>query len=107
MEDVIIFNGGTGTVKMRQDVGAMMKYVNKVLAGEETCSAEAEDHFVCGCRHERFLEDCRENTAAANADPNVIMPIDVMREHEKIGFTGKLHNCTAIVCYNDEITFHW
>lgn len=185
-KDVIIFKGGAGAVKMRQDVGVMMKYVNKVLAGEETLGAEAEGYFARGCRHERFLEDRRENTAAyrgvqmllkkmagqpyqtelaipkkelvpiaapvadlskaniamvttggivpvdnpdriqsasatrwgmydvtgmerlkegefktihagfdpaaANADPNVIMPIDAMREYEKKGIIGKLHN---------------
>ena len=30
--------------------------------------------------------------AAANADPNVIMPIDAMREYEKQGVIGKLHS---------------
>ena len=185
-KDVIIFQGGAGAVKMRKDVATMMKYVNKVLAGEETCGAEAEGYFPRGIRHERFLEDRRENTAAyrgvqmllkkmagqpyqtelvipkkelvpiaepvadlskaniamvttggivpvdnpdriqsasatrwgmyditgmerlkegefktihagfdpaaANADPNVIMPIDAMRAYEKSGFIGKLHN---------------
>ena len=30
--------------------------------------------------------------AAANADPNVIMPILAMREYEKQGVIGKLHS---------------
>lgn len=185
-KDVIIFKGGAGAVKMRQDVGVMMKYVNKVLAGEASCGTDVEGYFARGRRHERFLEDCRENTAAyrgvqmllrkmagepyqteleipkkelvpiappvadlskatiamvttggivpvdnpdriqsasatrwgryditgmdrlkegefktihagfdpaaANADPNVIMPIDAMRAYEKSGVIGRLHN---------------
>lgn len=185
-KDVIIFKGGASAARMRHDVGVMVKYVNKILAGEETFGADAEGYFARGCRHERFLEDCRENTAAyrgvqmllkkmaglpyqtelvipkkelvpiappvadlskatiamvttggivpvdnpdriqsasatrwgryditgmdrlkegefktihagfdpaaANADPNVIMPIDAMRQYEKTGFIGKLHN---------------
>ncbi len=184
-KDVIIFEGGSGAVKMRQDVSKMMGYVNKVLAGEKSQGAKAEGYFPRGCRHEFYLEDKRENTAAyravqmlikkmngqpyqteleipkkdlvpiaepvadlskatiamvttggivpvdnpdriqsasatrwgrydisgmerlesgqfktihagfdpaaANADPNVIMPIDAMREYEKQGVIGKLH----------------
>lgn len=185
-KDTVIFKGGAGAVKMRQDVAAMMGYVNKLLAGEPTLSADEEGYFVRGCRHEKFLEDKRENTAAyrgvqmlikkmtgqpyqtelvipkkdvvpvaepvkdlstaniamvttggivpvdnpdriqsasatrwgrydvtgmkrlqegdfktihagfdpaaANADPNVIVPIDAMRAYEEKGIIGKLHN---------------
>ena len=184
-KDMIIFKGGNGAVKMRQDVAVMMKYVNKILAGGVSEGAEAEGYFARGCRGEKFLEDKRENTAAyrgvqmlvkkiygkefrtelvipkkelvpiaepvadlskatiamvttggivpvdnpdriqsasatrwggydvsgmerleggvfktihagfdpaaANADPNVIMPIDAMRAYEKEGKIGKLH----------------
>lgn len=61
---VIIFKGAAGAAKMRKDVPAMCRYVNKVLAGEPTLGAEAEGYFPRGCRHEIFLEDKRENTAA-------------------------------------------
>ncbi len=63
-QDVIIFKGGNGAVKMRKDVTAMVAYVNKVLAGEPSLGADIEGYFARGCRHERFLEDKRENTAA-------------------------------------------
>lgn len=185
-QDVIIFKGGNGAVKMRKDVAAMVAYVNKVLAGEPSLGADIEGYFARGCRHERFLEDKRENTAAyrgvqmlikkmtgqpyqtelvipkkelvpiappiedlskatialvttggivpvdnpdriqsasatrwgrydvtgmdrleagvfktihagfdpaaANDDPNVIVPLDAMREYEKKGVIGRLHN---------------
>ncbi len=185
-KDVIIFKGGIGAVKMREDVQVMMDYVNKILAGGKSEGAEEEGYFVRGCRHEYFLEDKRENTAAyrgvqmlinkiygrpfttelpipkkdlvpiaepvadlskanialvttggivpvdnpdhiqsasatrwgkydisgmqrleggvfktihagfdpaaANADPNVIVPVDAMRAYEKEGVIGKLHN---------------
>ena len=63
-KDCIIFKGGTGAVKMKQDVTAMVNYANKVLEGVETLGPDAEGYFVRGCRHEKFLEDKRENTAA-------------------------------------------
>ena len=63
-KDVIIFKGGTGAVKMRQDVKVLTKFANKLLAGEPNLGCEAEGYFERGCRHEVFLEDIRENTAA-------------------------------------------
>ena len=63
-KDMVIFKGGNGAVKMRKDVAAMCAYVNKVLAGEPTLGADAEGYFARGCRHELFLENKRENTAA-------------------------------------------
>ena len=66
-KNVIIFEGGNGAVKMRQDVARMTAYVNKVLAGQPTLGAKAEGYFPRGCRHEFFLEDKRENTAAYRA----------------------------------------
>ena len=185
-KDVIIFKGGNAAAKMRKDVPVMTAYANKVLAGEPTLGADAEGYFARGIRHERFLEDVHENTAAyrgvqmlikkmrgedyrteltipkkdlvpvadpvpnlaeatiamvttggivpvdnpdriqsasatrwgrydvsgmdrleagvfktihagfdpaaANADPNVIMPIDAMRAYEREGKIGRLHN---------------
>lgn len=185
-KDVIIFEGGNGAVKMRQDVKKMIGFVNRMLAGEVNRGAAAEGYFARGCRHEFYLEDKRENTAAyrgvqmllkkiykqpyqtelvipkkevvpiappvadlskavvamvttggivpvdnpdriqsasatrwgrydisgmerlksgefktihagfdpaaANADPNVIMPIDAMRAYEREGKIGRLHN---------------
>ena len=63
-KDVIIFRGGSGAVKMRQDVTAMARFANKLLAGLPNEGAAAEGYFPRGCRHEKFLEDRRENTAA-------------------------------------------
>jgi len=63
-KDVIICKGGNGAVKMRQDVKRMVSLANKLLAGEPNEGAEAEGYFARGCRHEKFLEDKRENTAA-------------------------------------------
>lgn len=184
--DVVIFKGGAGAVKMRKDLKVLVAYVNKMLAGGTSLGAEAEGYFPRGIRHELFLEDKRENTAAyrgvqmlikkikgepyqtelvipkrdvvpvadpiadlssatiamvttggivpvdnpdriqsasatrwgrydisgmerleagefktihagfdpaaANADPNVIMPIDAMRAYEREGKIGRLHN---------------
>ena len=62
--DVVIFKGGDGAAKMRKDVPKMIGYVNKVLTGEQTLGADAEGYFARGIRHEIYLEDKRENTAA-------------------------------------------
>lgn len=62
--DVIIFKGGNGAVKMRQDVKAMAAFANKLLQGLPNEGALAEGYFPRGCRHENFLENIRENTAA-------------------------------------------
>ncbi len=63
-KDVIIFQGGNGAAKMKDDVKVMMAYANKVLAGGKSEGCDIEGYFPRGIRHERFLEDCRENTAA-------------------------------------------
>lgn len=61
---VMIFEGGQSASKMREDIGKMTRFVNKSLAGFSSEGAEAEGYFSRGCRHEVFLEDVRENTAA-------------------------------------------
>lgn len=66
-KDIIIFKGGSGAVKMRKDLKKMMAFVNKMIAGGENEGAVAEGYFERGCRHEKFLEDTRENTAAYRA----------------------------------------
>ena len=63
-KDMIIFKGGNSAAKMRKDVGTICKYVCKVLNGEPVLGADAEGYFPRGIRHELFLEDKRENTAA-------------------------------------------
>ena len=63
-KDVVIFRGGNGAAKMRQDVKLMMAYANKILAGGKSEGCDVEGYFPRGIRHERFLPDCRENTAA-------------------------------------------
>ncbi len=184
--DAYVMRGGYGAVKMRKDVAAISSLANKLLHGKELLGADAEGYFSRGCRHEFYLEQKRENTAAyrgvqmlikkikgeeyqteliipkkdvvpiakpvedlskavvamvttggivpvdnpdriqsasatrwgrydisgldrlesgvyktihagfdpaaADADPNVIMPIDAMRELEKEGYLGRLHN---------------
>lgn len=63
-KDAIIFKGSAGAVKMRNDVKVLTDFANKMLAGGENNGADAEGYFVRGCRHEKFLPDTRENTAA-------------------------------------------
>ena len=63
-KDIVIFRGGNGAAKMRQDVKVMMAYANKILAGGKSEGCAAEGYFPRGIRHEKFLPDCRENTAA-------------------------------------------
>ena len=66
-KDMIIFKGGDGAVKMRKDLKVMVGFVNRQLAGDANRGAKAEGYFIRGCRHEKFLEDTRENTAAYRA----------------------------------------
>jgi glycine reductase len=63
-KDVLIFKGGFGAPKMREDVALLTAYANRFLTGEPNRGAEIEGYFPRGCRHEVFLEDKRENTAA-------------------------------------------
>lgn len=61
-KDMIIFEGGNSAAKMRADVAAMAKYANKVLAGEQTGSADEEGFFARGVRAQVWLES--KKTAA-------------------------------------------
>lgn len=63
-KDALIFKGGAAAAKMRQDVKVLTDFANKMLAGGANEGAEAEGYFPRGCRHEKFLPDTRENTAA-------------------------------------------
>ena len=52
-----ILKGGNIASKMRQDVKAMAKVANKLLAGESVGSADEEGYFPRGIRHQVWLSD--------------------------------------------------
>lgn len=52
-----IFRGGKSAAKMRGDVTAMAKYINKLIAGQPTLGAEAEGYFPRGIRHQIWRAD--------------------------------------------------
>ena len=62
--DCYIMDGHNAAAQMRKDVPAMTKFANRLLAGEPTRGCEVEGYFPRGCRHEVYLEDTYENTAA-------------------------------------------
>ncbi len=63
-KDCYIMSGANAAAKMRKDLKNMIAFANKVLSGEQLMGAEAEGYFARGIRHEIFLEDRYENTAA-------------------------------------------
>ena len=63
-KDCYIMDGHNAAAQMRKDVPAMTKFANRLLAGEPTRGCEVEGYFPRGCRHEVYLEDTYENTAA-------------------------------------------
>ena len=56
-KDMYILKGGNIASKMRQDVKAMAKVANKLLAGELVGSADEEGYFPRGIRHQVWLSD--------------------------------------------------
>lgn len=56
-KDMYILKGGNIASKMRQDVKAMAKVANKLLAGEAVGSADEEGYFPRGIRHQAWLAD--------------------------------------------------
>lgn len=52
-----IFRGGKSAAKMRGDVTAMAKYLNKLIAGQPLLGADAEGYFPRGIRHQIWRED--------------------------------------------------
>ena len=63
-KDCYILKGANAAAKMRKDMKALTAFANKVIAGETLMGADAEGYFARGCRHELFLENKHENTAA-------------------------------------------
>lgn len=63
-KDCYILSGANAAAKMRKDVKNMVAFANKVIAGEQLMGAVAEGYFPRGIRHEIFLENKHENTAA-------------------------------------------
>lgn len=57
--EIIIFKGGRSAASMRKDVGAIAKYANKVLAGEELFPADEEGYYGRGIRHQYWPKDCK------------------------------------------------
>jgi len=74
-KDVIIMDGANAAAKMRKDMKNLIKFANKMLAGEEGEGAEAEGYFPRGYRREYYLEDKHENTAAARGVQMLIKKI--------------------------------
>lgn len=62
--DCYIMKGHDAAAQMRKDVPMMTNFANRLLAGEPTRGADVEGYFARGCRHEIFLDDVYENTAA-------------------------------------------
>ena len=56
-KDMYILKGGNIASKMKQDVKAMAKVANKLLAGESVGSADEEGYFPRGIRHQVWLSD--------------------------------------------------
>lgn len=63
-KDCYIMKGHDAAAQMRKDVPMMTDFANRLLAGEPTRGADVEGYFARGCRHEIYLEDTYENTAA-------------------------------------------
>lgn len=63
-KDCYIMSGANAAAKMRKDLKKMIGFANKVLSGAPLMGAVAEGYFPRGIRHEIFLEDKYENTAA-------------------------------------------
>ena len=62
-KDTIILDGANAAAKMRKDMKNLCTVANKMLRGEVlTCANDG--YFPRGCRHEYYLEDVHENTAA-------------------------------------------
>ncbi|AUM95351.1 glycine/betaine/sarcosine/D-proline family reductase selenoprotein B [Clostridium sporogenes] len=58
-KDVYIFKGGNNAGRMRKDVKAMVKFGDKILAGEKLLSADEEGYFVRGIRHQVWLDSLK------------------------------------------------
>lgn len=56
-KEMYILKGGNIASKMRNDVKAMAKVANKLLAGEPVGSADEEGYFPRGIRHQTWLAD--------------------------------------------------
>jgi betaine reductase complex component B subunit beta len=55
-KDAYIFKGGNNAGRMRNDIGAMAAFGNKILNGEELFWADAEGYYGRGKRHQVWLE---------------------------------------------------
>lgn len=55
-KDMYVFKGGHSAAKMRNDVGIMAKFGDKLLKGEEILGAEKEGYYERGIRHQVWLE---------------------------------------------------
>jgi len=55
-QDMVIFPGGKSAAAMRKDIKKMAAYGDKLLAGEQTGTAEEEGYYVRGIRHQVWLE---------------------------------------------------
>jgi glycine reductase len=56
-KDIYIFQGGGRATAIRQDMGAMARFADKIAGGEKLLPAAFEGYFPRNIRHEVFLED--------------------------------------------------
>lgn len=56
-KEMIIFRGGRSGAAMRKDLGAMAKYLTKLINGEPIGPADEEGYFGTGHRHQVWRED--------------------------------------------------
>ena len=56
-KDMVIFRGGRSGAAMRADLGAMAKYLIKLINGEPIGPADEEGYFGTGHRHQVWLPD--------------------------------------------------
>ena len=73
-KDTIILDGANAAAKMRKDLKNLITVANKMLRGE-TLTCANDGYFPRGCRHEYYLEDVHENTAAARGVQMLIKKI--------------------------------
>jgi len=56
-KDMVIFPGGKSAAAMRKDIKKIVKYADKILAGETLGTAEEEGYYTRGIRHQIWRED--------------------------------------------------
>ncbi len=74
-KDMFIFRGGNRATFMKQDMGKLAAFADRVARGEKLLPAAMEGYFPRGIRHEVFLGDIgREPVMAADRVVDMISP---------------------------------